>query len=134
MKTCFLTFGHDIAPLVEAGTKPHTIRALRSGDRDPLPGDILHLYVGKGAKRERLIRLEACEYTHYLTIHQSAGNVHHVLLGGQLLEQDVIERLARFEGFADADQFVRHFDKAHGLPFSGLLIGWLPTPVFVTRH
>lgn len=120
--------------MIQAGTKPHTIRALRVDGRDPLPGDMLQLYTGLRTKAAKLIRSEACEYTHDISIQQSAGNVHHVLLAGQPMSQANIEQLAQFDGFANADEFVRYFEKAHGLPFTGLLIGWFPTPVYVTRH
>ena len=134
MKTCLLNFQAAFAPLVEAGVKPHTIRTWRTDGRDPLPGDMLHLYTGLRAKGARLLRSEACEYTHEITIQPSAGNIHHVLLGGQLLEQWQVEQLASADGFDSAATFVQYFSRQYGLPFSGLLIGWTPTPTYVTRH
>jgi hypothetical protein len=134
MKTRLLNFKAQFVPAVENGTKPHTIRALRRDGHDPLPGDMLHLYYGLRTKGVRLLRREACEYAHELMIQPSAGNVHHVFLGGRPMEQAMIEQLAQFDGFTNADEFVRFFEKNHGLPFTGLLIGWFPTPVYVTRH
>lgn len=136
MKTriCLLNFQGQFAPKVESGVKPHTIRALRADGRDPLPGDTLHLYYGLRTKGVRLLRREVCEYAHDIMIQPSAGNQHHVLLVGHPLDQAGIEQLARFDGFNSADEFVRYFEKAHGLPFTGLLIGWFPTPDYTTRH
>jgi len=134
MKTCLLNFQAAFAPLVEAGVKPHTIRARRADGRDPLPGDMLHLYTGLRAKGARLLRREACEYTHEITIQPSVGNIHNVLLGGWLLDQHEVEQLASADGFTNAETFVQYFSRQYGLPFSGLLIGWMPTPTYVTRH
>jgi hypothetical protein len=134
MSICVLNFHSEFAPLVESGQKPHTIRARRVDGRDPLPGDMLHLYSRKCRGRARLLRREPCIYSVEVTIQQSAGNVHHVLLGGRLIDQDAVEALARVDGFSDGSAFVRFFDKTYGLPFTGVLIGWSPAPVQYTRH
>lgn len=134
MKTCLLNFRMEFARLVESGAKPHTIRAKRVDGRDPLPGDTLHLYVGLRTKSARLIRREVCDYTHEITIQPSAGNVHHILLGGKPLSQTEIEMLAQADGFSGGAEFVRYFEETYRLPFTGLLIGWEPMPVCVTRH
>jgi hypothetical protein len=134
MTTILLDFKAQFAALVESGLKPHTIRALRADGRDPLPGDTLHLYTGLRTKAARLLRREPCQYTVEVTIQPSAGNVHHVLLGGKPLDQHDIEVLATVDGFQGATEFVQFFEKTYGLPFTGLLIGWEPMPVYVTRH
>jgi hypothetical protein len=134
MSTCLLNFQAQFAPLVESGLKPHTIRARRVDGRDPLPGDTLHLYTGLRTKASRLLRREPCQYTVEVTIQPSAGNVHHVLLGGKPVDQHDIEVLATVDGFKSATEFVQFFEKMYGLPFTGLLIGWEPMPVYVTRH
>lgn len=134
MTICVLNFQTQFASLVEAGLKPHTIRAYRVDGRDPLPGDTLHLYTGLRTKASRLLRREPCQYTVEVTIQESAGNVHHVLMGGRLLEQHAVELLATVDGFAGAAEFVQFFKKTYGLPFNGLLIGWEPMPLYVTRH
>lgn len=134
MTTCLLNFNAKFVPLVESGRKPHTIRAKRKDGRDPLPGDTLHLYAGLRTKAVRLLRCEACEFTTEVTIQPSAGDVHHVLLGGQLLTQHDVEMLATVDGFGNAVEFVRYFQDMYGLPFTGLLIGWEPMPTYATRH
>jgi hypothetical protein len=134
MTTCVLNFHPDFAPLIEAGVKPHTIRALRADGLDPLPGDTLHLYTGLSTGGRRLLRREVCEFAVEIRIQHSASNVHHVLLGGQPLSQAEIETLARVDGFAHSSALVEYFAKNYGLPFNGLLIGWQPEPVYVTRH
>jgi hypothetical protein len=134
MTTCLLNFQAQFVPLVESGAKPHTIRACRVDGRDPLPGDTLHLYTGLSTKAARLLRREPCQYTVEVTIQPSAGNVHHVLLGGKPVGQHEIEVLANVDGFKSATEFVQFFEKMYGLPFTGLLIGWEPMPVYVTRH
>jgi hypothetical protein len=134
MTTILLNFRAEFAPLVESGEKPHTVRARRRDGRDPLPGDTLHLYTGLRTKAVRLMRREVCDYVREITIQPSAGNVHHVLLGGIPLEQSHVEMLARFDGFTSGTEFVSYFEKTYGLPFTGLLIGWDATPAYVTRH
>src|SRR5262249_12848109 len=105
MSGVILNFRADFAPLVESGAKPHTIRARRTDGRDPLPGDPLHLYTGLRTKSARLLRREVCEYATEVTIQPSVGNVHHVLLGGELLRQEQIEALAVVDGFQNGAQF-----------------------------
>lgn len=134
MSHILLNFKERFAPLVESGLKPHTIRACRIDGRDPLPGDILHMYTGWSTQAARLLRTEPCQYTIEITIQPSAGNVHHVLLGGKPLDQHDIEVLATVDGFKGATEFVQFFEKTYGLPFTGLLIGWEPMPVYMTRH
>ena len=134
MRQCLINFAARHVPLVEAGIKPHTIRPMRGDDRDPLPGDTLHLYAGMGTKKARLVRSEACEYTRTISIQASVGNVHHILLGSDLLGQHDVEMLARNDGFANAAELIQFVADTYGLPFTGILIGWTPTPTFTTRH
>lgn len=134
MTTRLLNFKASFAPMVESGRKPHTIRALRKDGNDPLPGDTLHLYTGLRTKAVRLLRREVCDYTRDIMIQPSSGDVHHVLLGGRELSQDDIDLLARVDGFAAASDFIGFFEAAHGLPFTGVLIGWRPSPLLSTQH
>jgi hypothetical protein len=134
MTTCLLNFRTQFAQLVEYGKKPHTIRAKRADGRDPLPGDTLHLYTGLNTQAARLLRREPCQFTTEITIQPSAGDVHHVLLGGRPLDQREIEALATVDGFDNAIAFVQYFQDMYGLPFTGLLIGWEPIPTCATRH
>jgi hypothetical protein len=134
MKICILNFQPDYEPMIASGDKPHTIRVRHPLGLDPLPGDMLALYVGRRTKAARLIRSEACEYAHDIMIQQSAGNVHHILLGGRPMDQPTIEQLAQQDGFGSAAELVRYFETNYGLPFTGLLIGWIPTPICATRH
>jgi len=134
MKSVILNYDQDFAALIKCGAKPHTIRTRRTDGRDPLPGDVLQHYVGWGTSDAHLLREEICELTIEVTIQPSAGNVHHILFGGHPLGQNEIEQLARADGFENADKFVRYFGDKYKLPFTGLLIGWAPTPVYLTRH
>ena len=134
MPIVILNFSQEFVPLIESGIKPHTVRAKRADGWNPLPGDTLYLYVGQGTKSARLLRTESCEFSTEITIQQSAGNVHHVLLGGRPLGQFEIEQLALGDGFANGSEFVRYFEERYTLPFSGLFIGWTPMPTYATRH
>ena len=134
MTICLLNFGSQFVPLVESGAKPHTVRAKRADGRDPLPGDTLHLYTGLRTKSARLLRREPCAYSTDIIIQPSAGDVHHVLLGGRLLSQEQVDLLAQADGFPDSTAFVAYFDSMYALPFSGLLIGWAPLAIYPTRH
>lgn len=134
MKTVVLNYRDEFAPLIKAGLKPHTIRTFRTDGRDPLPGDSLLHYTKWGTKDAYLLRQEVCTFSTEVTIQPSAGNVHHVLIGGRPVEQHDGEVLATADGFKDGAALVRFFAETYGLPFTGLLIGWEPMPVYITRH
>jgi hypothetical protein len=134
MNTVILNYRADFAPMIQAGVKPHTIRPRRNDGRDPLPGDLLQHYAKWGTKDAYLLREEFCTFTAEVTIQRSVGNVHHVLIGGQLISQHDVEVMATVEGFRNGADFVQFFNETYGLPFTGLLIGWEPIPVYVTRH
>jgi len=135
MRTCLLNFQAQFAQLVKSGRKPHTIRARRVDGRDPLPGDMLHLYTGLRSKAARLLRQEICAYTTEITILPSIGQEPQILLGGEPIAGRAVEALAQDDGFENAAAFVQFFKEVYGLPFTGLLIGWRPTPEpKATRH
>ncbi len=139
-----LNFTAAFAPLVEAGTKKHTIRAKRADQRDPKVGDELRLYTGLRTKQTRLLRSAYCFYVvpiciQYL-IKQMYENgvlieepctliwVNHTLFG-----DDEADALARADGFDNSASLAKFFENSEGLPFDGLLIGW-GIPAYAGGH
>ena len=121
-----LNFQARFADAVESGEKCQTIRAHRKDKRDPKVGDTLYLYTGMRTKACRKLREVKCE---------KAVSV--FIKPGSIFVADIVDpageavyRLAPKASFAKADGFVdwesmrEWFDKTHGLPFKGLLIGW----------
>ncbi len=122
---------------VETGQKRQTIRAYRRDQRDPKPGDRLYLFTGQRTENCRrlvapimrgLIRLKIpglklgtcvrCKSTHRIELRYRHGIPD--VEGGPCK----VERLARLDGFTNAREMLEFLEKAHGLPFRGLLIRW----------
>lgn len=91
-------FEKRFVPFILAGTKKHTIRAVRA--HPDKPGNTLHLYTGlrqKGAKllmRVPCVKVEEIEIRGF-TLHGDAG----VMINGQELTVDEREALAERDGF-----------------------------------
>ncbi len=117
------------APLVEAGTKPTTIRP--TPKREIKVGDVLDLraWTGKPYRsKQRKLReayctavtpIELCFIRHRLLVWLRGAKPKH-------LSTAAIETMARLDGFSDAAEMADWFDKMHGLPFAGVLIEWQP--------
>ena len=105
----------DVAP------KRQTIRALRRDGRDPEVGDTLYLYTGLRTKAVRSLGEVKCRRVDRLRIDRRGTRVH---VDGRALERSALQRLARTDGFGDADEMIAFLENLHGLPFRGLLIRW----------
>lgn len=130
-----LNFKQQFAPLVVAGVKTHTIRALRDDGRDPLPGDELALYTGLRTKGTVKLLDTVVEYVAGVSILPAPHNAPSVMLGSRQLQAYEVETLAVNDGFATMQAFIDFFQTTYGLPFKGQLTGWAPPPPYVvTKH
>lgn len=113
-----LSFSPQFVSPVEAGTKPHTIRADR---RHPIkPGDALALYTGMRTKACRLLFRTTCTRVQRVEI-PACGSL---IVDGRTYADDERQELALRDGFDTEDLFWRFFwDR---MPFTGSLIWWDP--------
>jgi hypothetical protein len=109
-------FHKRFVPMIEAGTKTHTIRATR---RHPdRPGRTMHLYVGLRQRGARLIKRATCTAVQDITITARQK----VIIDGVALGGDECEALARSDGF---DSFASMMEFWNGRrPFTGQVIHW----------
>ena len=122
-----LGFKRLFAPMVEDGTKTHTIRGARK--RAPRVGEMCHCYVDPRQKTMRLLGRWKCVKVEDIEIEQlpdifldQAGPV--VRINGEALSPDECDSLAwrdgfRTNGFTEMMEFWRE-----RLPFKGYLIHW----------
>jgi hypothetical protein len=105
--------------------KRQTIRAFRKDHRDPKPGDTLHLWTGLRQKGARKLGEVTCLSAGGVTI-DTLGTIETEVEAGEFyaLGPDEEQAFAQADGFAHHPALVAWFEKAHGLPFSGLLIRW----------
>lgn len=115
-----LGYKKEFAQLVERGEKRQTIRAYRKDGRNPKPGQVLYHYAGLRTKSCRKLMDAECKSAEPIAIE----GWHDVVVGTKSLSVAEEGTLARADGFASAEAFFRFFEKAHGLPFYGLLIKW----------
>ncbi len=101
--------------------KRQTIRALRRDGHDPQPGDALHLYTGLRTRLVRRLGVVRCRKVESVHIDRR-GEVFE--LEGRALDAARLRRLARSDGFDEADELIAFLDELHGLPFNGYLIRW----------
>lgn len=114
-----LNFQKQFAPLVESGQKTQTIRARR---KHPIKvGDTVHLYTGlrrPGARWLGIGRVTSVrDIAMYFLMVAIEGKKHHNYA-------NVIEELAKADGFASVDEMLSWFLTTHGLPFYGQVIRW----------
>lgn len=109
-------FQSRFVPMVESGTKTHTIRAMR---RFPdVPGKTLHLYTGLRQRGARLLKRARCTAVQAITI----TDRQRVAVDGVWLSADECDALARSDGFSDFAGMMRFW---HGrLPFFGQIVHW----------
>ena len=125
-------FKAQFAPLVQAGQKLQTIRALGKR-RHARPGDALQLYTGMRTKGCRKLMpdipcIGATPVEMDVTPHTGLS----LFLGDTALELPAIIDLAKADGFGHdgsdpLDQFIRFFEAR--MPFKGVLIEWQPPRV-----
>lgn len=126
-----LSFKSDMAPLVEEGTKRQTIRAYRKDGRNPREGQTLYLY--KRARQPDMSKMAETVCTSASPIEIDLDGFiwsdqsqfeEHGRRDLHLLDIEERERLAKADGFEDAEAMIAWFTEVHGLPFRGLVIRW----------
>ncbi len=112
-------FQAQFAAAVESGEKRQTIRAI--GKRiHAKEGDKLQLYTGMRTKACRKLREAVChDFCHILIETDKIWTFR-----PQELHTD-LDRWAKADGFRDWPAMRDFFEKAHGLPFKGVMIRWL---------
>ncbi|WP_397570620.1 ASCH domain-containing protein [Schlesneria sp. T3-172] len=119
-----LMFQERFVPRVESGDKRHTIR--RAPVNPVKPGDELSLrcWSGKAYRsKQRTLRQEVCSKVETIQITETGA-----FLDEWELNPDQCEGLAVADGFASFNEMQDWHRTAHGLPFAGVLISWVPTP------
>ncbi len=117
-------FKKQFADDVETGRKRQTIRA---GEPRCKVGDHLQLYTGQRTKACRKLLDAVCTEVRPIAIiyaYDQIGGYHINLDGRRLVFWPDGGRLARADGFKDATEMCRWFEKTHGLPFNGHVVNW----------
>lgn len=120
-----LTFLPRFAPKVKDGDKLRTIRKPRK--RPIKVGDKLSLrqWSARPYNSPQIVLREAvCRRVSKVTITGDAATV--TGHGGAIVVIHDVDAFARLDGFDDWPDMVAHFSKKRGLPFTGVLIEWLP--------
>lgn len=120
-----LTFQPRFAPLVKSGAKRQTIRLPRK--RPIRVGDRLSLreWTGRPYMSPQRILVDDVPCTRISQIHIGVGEHRdEVMLGGQALDVILREKIAVSDGFDSWLAMRGWFSEQHGLPFTGVLIGW----------
>ena len=123
-----LNFKAQFVPKIQDGTKRHTIRATR---KVPVKrGDALYLYCGMRHKGAFRILPDAvkCTETQTIQIQSLVGGVRIVIDGNELAE-DEMQRLAQADGFENLAAFYHFWQTTHGdaqghVNFAGQIIHW----------
>ncbi len=102
------------APKVKAGTKRFTIRGIRK--RPIKKDDYLVHYTGLRTKEVEKLLEGHC--TILLPLRMTKLSVK---VAGETISREGIAKLDGFDSWAKMKAF---FEKTHGLPFEGVLIGW----------
>lgn len=120
-----LGFKKRFAPLVEEGSKTHTIRARRKVS--PRKGEICHCYTGLRQKGARLLGRFECVKVQSIYI----SGLGHVRIDDVMLDRTERNALAWVDGFRSSGKdgaFLEMFEYwtelNHSLPFDGDLIHW----------
>ena len=121
-------FKPRFATLVQAGKKFQTVRPVPKRAQDmPRPGDLFDARVWLGrprcSKTSKLLAEPApiC-FVRSITIH-ATGQLE---IDGRYLSTVEMEAFARADGFADLAEMLAWFRDMHDLPFTGIVIDWLP--------
>lgn len=109
-------FQKRFLPMIQTGTKTHTIRAARRhADK---AGNTLHLYTGLRQRGAKLLMRVPCTNVQEILITEQKQ----ILIDGMKLSPDECESLARMDGFANFDEMMRFWDGKR--PFAGHVIHW----------
>ena len=119
-----LGFQARFANAVESGEKQQTIRAYRKDKRDPKVGDRLFLYTGLRQKGARKLGEGIVTSAEAVMLAPTFSRANCWTVGGNALTRAERREMAHRDGFTDATEMRAWFEKAHGLPFEGLLIRW----------
>lgn len=123
----------QFVPKILDGSKPHTIRKSALCK----PGDILSLrrWSGKPYRsKQQILRTVTCISVDPVRIENVSGWGFVAWKNGQQQSQEMVEALARNDGFACAKDMLDWFLNTHGLPFDGFLIRWAPDTYGVTTQ
>lgn len=99
-----LSFMARMAPLVESGAKPHTIRDKRK--RPIKEGDLLYLYTGMRTNHCRKLGEGLCVRVVPILISAQSRTVK---LGEEWLDGPAIALLAKRDGFESVEEFFDYF-------------------------
>ena len=102
-----LNFQKQFVPMIEDGSKYHTIRRKRK--KNPIKvGDVLYLYTGMRTKQCRLIKDVHCSSVVPVVIYPKLGRV---VLDGKMLALDDVLWFAVRDGFANQMDFFKFFER-----------------------
>lgn len=87
--------------------KPHTIRPERKNPTEV--GDALYLYTGMRTKQCKLIATTPCIDVKWIGIFIRLHTEPFAMIGGNVLSNSELDRLARRDGFASKDDFFTFF-------------------------
>ena len=125
------SFKERFVPMVEDGSKDHTIRALRKGKSGhAMPGQTCYLYYGMRTKFCRKIGEGECTQQEPILI-----TPHNILVGDTMLDKNERDRLAWRDGFRPQgstidkpdgafDLLVSYWQAENTLPWKGVIIHW----------
>ena len=122
-------FKARFAPMILAGEKTHTIRAVRK--HPARPGETLHLYTGLRQKGARLLLRAPCTRVEEITIRQTRCGIAsklsdvEITIAGQVLDPSEMDLLAERDGFKNLADMMRFWQEpTNRLPFRGHIIHW----------
>lgn len=120
-------FQKRFVPMILAGEKTHTIRAVR---RNPdKPGNTLHLYTGLRTKSAKLLMRVPCVKVEQIEIAETKGPLrlrfYLVSIDGNGLGADECQQLARRDGFSNFAEMMEFWRGR--LPFKGHIVHWIPS-------
>lgn len=131
MRRFVIMFKPEFVSKIADGSKPHTIRPVRKGERQIQVGDTLSLRHWSGKPYEEgtnhvVIREVVCMKVSDILIEQDVFQVGDtvVYIDGKHLDDNQRSELAKHDGFSSFAEMLKWFEKTHGLPFTGRLIEW----------
>ncbi|HLP01589.1 MAG TPA: hypothetical protein VK163_06160 [Opitutaceae bacterium] len=122
------TFKHRFALLVETAKKFQTVRPEPKREQDmPRVGDLFDAREWTGlprrSKMRKLLSAPApISSVKPITIHVTGQ----IEICGRYLSTVEMDAFARADGFADLAEMLAWFRAEHALPFTGIVIDWLP--------
>jgi hypothetical protein len=126
-------FQTRFCPMILAGTKTHTIRAVRA--HPDKPGNTMHLYTGLRTKKAKLLMRVPCIKIEDIEIWSNIEEIDltgftvdvGVKIDGILLDESEAHAFARRDGFSDFYDMLKFWlTPKSRLPFKGHIIYWEP--------